>query len=426
MCNIVRIYYTETNTFCQEDFMERSILHCDMNNFYASVERIYHPELCGKPIAVCGDESKRCGIVLAKSDEAKRFGIKTGETVWQAKEKCPDLITIPTHFDRYLTYSAMAREIYCEYTDLVEPFGMDECWLDVTASRLAFGDGKSIGTELKEKIKRELGLTVSVGVSFNKVFAKLGSDMKKPDALTYIPSEKFRETVWPLPVEEMLFVGPKSAKILHRFEIHTIGQLANANDLFLSLQFGKNGEKMKRCAQGLDQSPVLPSNAEPPLKSIGHGMTTPEDLTNEDQIRVLILALVQEVGEKLRFYRRFARGISLECKDRHFFVKSLQTRLDRPTNCTATLARAAFRLFRERYFFREPLRALSVRAIDLVPMGEAVQLSMFDDEREWREEALDRVSDQLRKRYGKKILRPASLLSFAEEESDYVPFAAPR
>ncbi len=407
--------------------MERSILHCDMNNFYASVERLYDSSLSGKPVAVCGDQEMRHGIVLAKSEEAKRCGVKTGDTVWQAQAKCPEIILVGAHFERYVKYSRLARAIYCEYTDLVEPFGMDECWLDVTASRFAFGDGKSIGEALRERIKRELGLTISIGVSFNKVFAKLGSDMKKPDALTHIPSDSFQEKVWPLPVEDMLWVGPKSAAILHRFGIHTIGSLATANDLFLNMQFGKNGEMLKRCAAGLDGSPVLLSGTEPPLKSIGHGLTTPRDLTTNGEVWTLMLALFQDVGEKLRFHRRLARGVAVVCKDCRFFTQSLQTRLDTPTDCTMTLARAAFALFRERYLFREPLRSLTVRAIDLERAEGGTQLSIFTDKAELRGEKLDRVGDALREKYGKAVLRPASLLSvhLPEEGSDYIPFTAP-
>ncbi len=407
--------------------MARSILHCDMNNFYASVERLYDPSLFGKPVAVCGEREMRHGIVLAKSEEAKRLGVKTGDTIWQAEAKCPGLVVVSAHFERYVKYSRLARNIYCEYTDMVEPFGMDECWLDVTASRFAFGDGKSIGEALRERMKRELGLTISIGVSFNKVFAKLGSDMKKPDAMTLIPPDSFQEKVWPLPVEEMLWVGPKSARVLHRFGIHTIGSLAVANDDLLRLQFGKNGAMMKNCAAGLDATPVLLNSAEPPLKSIGHGLTTPKDLTCLEEVWLLMFALFQEVGEKLRYHGRLARGVAIQCKDRHFVTQSLQTRLDAPTDCTMTLAKTAFRLFRERYLFREPLRSLSVRAIDLEKNEGGIQLSLFTDPHQVRGETLDRLGDALKTKYGKAILRPASLLSvhLPEEGSDYIPFTAP-
>ncbi len=393
--------------------MERSILHCDMNNFYASVERLYDDTLKGKPIAVCGERELRRGIVLAKSEEAKRFGVKTGDAIWQAQEKCPELITVPPHFDRYAKYSRLAQSIYCEYTDLVEPFGMDECWLDVTASRLAFGDGRKIGGQIRSRIRKELGLTVSVGVSFNKVFAKLGSDLKKPDATTVISSEGFRETVWPLPVEMLLFVGPKAAATLHFFGIDTIGKLAVADDRFLQMKFGKVGEQMKRSARGEDISPVTPFDRPLPMKSLGRGITTPRDLETEEEVWTLILALCHEIGKHLRFHKKLARGIAIECRDRHFFTKTLQKRLPEESDCTMTLARAAFSLFRERYLFREPLRALSVRAIDLTDRSAGLQLSLFSDQKDLRNEVLDSACDALRSRFGDKAVQNASLLNYS-------------
>ena len=407
--------------------MERSILHCDMNHFYASVERLYDPSLEGKAFAVCGDREMRHGIVLAKSEEAKRCGVKTGEAIWQAKGKCPDLIVVPTHFERYVKYSRLAREIYCRYTDLVEPFGMDECWLDVTASRLAFGDGCTIGEKLRKTIRQELGLTISVGVSFNKVFAKLASDMKKPDALTHIPKDQFPQLVWPLPVEDLLWIGPKSSAILHRFGICTIGDLAHTDPLLLRYQFGKNGEAMQQRALGNDPTPVIPHSCQPPAKSIGHGITTPKDMTQPEEIWRLLFALCQDIGEKLRFHGLLAKGVAIECKDHLFFTKTLQTKLAEPTDCTMVLAKEAYRLFLERYRFREPLRALSVRAIDLEDSTAGQQLSLFTDKKEIRGQILDRAADTLNHRFGKGALLPASLLSSPlPEEKECPSFHAPQ
>ena len=403
--------------------MERSILHCDMNNFYASVERLFDPALQGVPVAVCGDEEMRHGIVLAKSEEAKRFGVKTGDPIWEAKNKCPEIRIVPPHFERYVTYSRYAREIYLEYTDLVESFGLDECWLDVTASRLAFGDGVRIATEIRNRIRGELGLTVSVGISFNKIFAKLGSDLKKPDAQTHIPRESFREQIRELPVESILGVGPKAAFILHRFGFHTLGALAEADDYFLRLQFGKMGAVLKGYARGEDLSPVLPCDFEPPMKSIGHGLTVAKDLETPEEVWTLILSLSQEIGEKLRFHKKRAQGIALVCKDRNFFAKTLQKRLLLPTDCTMTLAREAFALFRERYVFREPLRSVTVRAIDLI-REEAQQLTLLTEREDVRAERIDRVTDTIRARFGKDALTCARLLK-AEPLPDlhgYVPF----
>ena len=403
--------------------MDRSILHCDMNNFYASVERLFDPALKGVPVAVCGDEEMRHGIVLAKSEEAKRCGVKTGDAIWEAKQKCPEIRIVPPRFDRYVTYSRYAREIYLEYTDLVESFGLDECWLDVTASRLAFGDGVSIATEIRNRIRTELGLTISAGISFNKIFAKLGSDLKKPDAQTYIPRDRFREQIWGLPVESILGVGPKAAFTLHRFGFHTLGRLAEADDSFLRLQFGKMGAVLKSYARGEDTGPVLPYDYEPPMKSISHGLTVARDLEQAEEVWTLILALSQEIGEKLRFHKKRAMGVSLVCKDRNFFTKSVQKRLLLPTDCTMTIAREAFALFRERFAFREPLRSVTVRAIDLV-REEAQQLSLLTEREDVRAERLDLVTDAIRARFGKNALTPARLLK-AEPLPDlhgYVPF----
>ena len=403
--------------------MDRSILHCDMNNFYASVERLFDPTLQGVPVAVCGDEELRHGIVLAKSEEAKKCGVKTGDAIWEAKQKCPEIRIVPPRFDRDVTYSRYAREIYLEYTDLVESFGLDECWLDVTASRLAFGDGVHIATQIRDRIRTELGLTISVGISFNKIFAKLGSDLKKPDAQTHIPRGTFREQIWPLPVESILGVGPKAAYVLHRFGFHTLGKLALADDYFLRLQFGKMGAVLKGYARGEDLSPVLPCDFEPPMKSIGHGTTVAKDLETPEEVWTLILALSQEIGEKLRFHKKRAQGIALVCKDRNFFAKTLQKRLLLPTDCTMTLAREAFSLFRERYVFREPLRSVTVRAIDLM-REEAQQLSLLTTREDVRAERIDAVTDSIRARFGKAALTPARLLS-SEPLPDlhgYVPF----
>lgn len=402
--------------------MERCILHCDLNNFYASVERLYDDNLKGVPLAVCGDTEARHGIVLAKSEEAKALGVKTGDAIWQAKEKCPDLRVVPPHFQRYVTYSALVREIYGEYTDLVESFGMDECWLDVSASRLAFGDGVKIAEEIRRRCREELGLTISAGISFNKVFAKLGSDLKKPDAQTHITRENFPQVVWPLPVEDLLFVGPKSSAILHQFGIHTIGDLARADDLFLQMKFGKNGAVMKENARGNDKTPVLPFDFEPPMKSVGHGHTASKDLETKEEVWTLILALSQEIGEKLRFYSKSAGGIAIDVKDNSFLVRSLQKTLVTPTSHTMTIAKEAFDLFCTRYPFTRPLRSVTVRAISLTKC-EGMQYSMFQEKDFFREERIDKVTDKIREKYGKSALVNARLLDPVLPDSEgYTPF----
>ena len=259
---------------------DRVILHADFNNFYASVECMLNPKLKGHPVAVGGDVEARHGIILAKNMEAKKFGIQTGEALWQAKQKCPNLIIVPPHYEEYIKYSRLARKIYEEYTDLIQPYGMDENWLDVTGSIGLFGDGETIANTLRERMKFELGLSISVGVSFNMIFAKLGSDMKKPDAVTVIPKDSFREKIWHLPASDMLGVGRATEKVLSSYGIRTIGDLANAHPDFIKRKFGKNGAMLLAYANGLDRSRVQPQDYEPPMKSVGHGITTVHDLEN--------------------------------------------------------------------------------------------------------------------------------------------------
>src|SRR5574344_2109906 len=258
--------------------MEKTILHCDMNNFYASVECMLDMSLRGKPVAVCGSVEERHGIVLAKNYPAKAFGVKTGEAVWQAKQKCKDLLIVPPHYDDYMRYSRRAREIYGTYTDLVEPFGMDECWLDISGGRYRKVDGEKTANEIREKIKFELGLTVSVGVSYNKIFAKLGSDMKKPDAVTVIPQDTFREKIWGLPAADLLGVGRATQRVLDSYCIRTIGDLAKTDPDFLNRRLGKNGIALWQYANGNDRSRVMNADFVSPVKSVGHGITTIEDL----------------------------------------------------------------------------------------------------------------------------------------------------
>ena len=266
--------------------MDPIILHSDMNNFYASVEILYDPSLNGRPVAVAGDEEARHGIVLAKNDLAKQFGIRTGQVLWEARQQCPELICVPAHYERYLHFSALARDIYISYTDQVEAFGLDECWLDVTGSVGLFGDGVTIANDIRARIRRELGLTVSVGVSYNKVFAKLGSDMKKPDATSVITPDNFRETAWRLPVSDLLYVGPATTRKLAQFGIHTIGALAQADQGFLYSLLGKNGIMLHRFANGQDHSGVRRYYAVPPMKSIGNSTTAPRDLVSEDDVKI--------------------------------------------------------------------------------------------------------------------------------------------
>lgn len=379
---------------------QRTILHSDMNNFYASVEVLYDSSLKGKPVVVAGDEEARHGIVLAKSYEAKAFGIRTGEALWEARQKCPDAVFVPAHYDRYLKYSALARDIYTSYTDLVEPFGLDECWCDMTGSLHLFGgSGKYLADAIRTRVKEELGLTVSIGVSFNKVLAKLGSDMKKPDATTVLGPEDFRTQVWTLPVSELLYVGPATTAKLARYGIFTIGELARADVQLLHWLLGKNGIMLHEFANGRDTSAVRPYYAAPPVKTVGNSTTAPRDLVSDDDVKITLLALCESVGSRLRGQGTRCTAVQLGVRDNTLWSYERQARLDLPTGNTRDLFEAAFALFQKHHLSGKPVRSLSVRALGLVPADE--QLSLFPDEqRRQKEQALEAAMDRVRDQYG--------------------------
>ena len=393
--------------------MERTILHCDMNNFYASVECMLNPSLRGHPVAVGGDVVNRHGIILAKNYEAKKFGIQTGEALWQAKQKCPKLIIVPPHYEEYLKYSRLAHSIYADYTDLIEPYGMDEVWMDVTGSTKAFGSGEKIANTLRERIKYELGLTISVGVSFCKVFAKLGSDMKKPDAVTVIPKDSFRDIIWDLPASDMLGVGRSTEKLLSSYSIHTIGQLANAHPDLMQRKLGKNGMVLLAFANGEDRSKVAPQDYEPPMKSIGHGLTTIQDLENNAEIWNIMLALTQDIGHKLRVYNKNAAGVAIYIRyivDKQIAGKQWQCQLPVRTHSAAIIAKEAYRLFERSYGWEYPIRSVTVRAINLCSQDLPEQLQFFSDAATVeRKEKLETVVEDIRRRFGKYAIQPACL-----------------
>ena len=280
--------------------MDRVIFHCDLNCFYASVELLSHPELREVPVAVAGDPASRHGIILAKNEPAKQCGVKTAETIWQAKKKCPNLVLLPAHHKLYREYSNKVNAIYDEYTDLAESFGIDESWLDVTNTLHLFGgDAKALANAIRQRVKRELGLTLSVGVSFNKVFAKLGSDYKKPDATTVISRENWRSIVWPLPVGDLLYVGGAAQKLLGQYGVKTIGQLAACKMETLETLMGKMGTQLYEYANGLDSAPVRARLDAEPVKSVGNGTTFPADLVRWEQIRQGLAPLCDSVATRL-------------------------------------------------------------------------------------------------------------------------------
>lgn len=386
--------------------MSRNILHCDMNNFYASVECMLDPTLKKYPVAVCGSVEERHGIVLAKNYKAKAFDVKTGDAVWQAKQKCKNLVVVPPHFEEYIKYSKLARSVYERYTDQVEPYGMDECWLDISGTEGIFGSPEKVANEIRETIKFELGLTISVGVSFNKIFAKLGSDMEKPDAVTVIEKDTFKEKIWGLPVSDLLGVGRATKKVLDRCAITTIGDLASTDPNQLRNRLGKNGVALWNFANGLNCSAVAKTDFVSPVKSVGHGITTVADLENDEQVWPVILELTQDIGHKLRVHQKCADGVAIHIRDNTLFSKQWQTKTDMPTQSPMIIAKTAYRLFEQNYAWRNQVRSVTVQAINLVPQDTPRQIGLFMDmERIDKLERLDRCIETIRRRFGKDSIK---------------------
>lgn len=380
----------------------RSVLHIDMNACYASIECLYDPSIRNLPVAVGGDVEARHGIILAKNQIAKRFGVKTGEALWQAKQKCPELHIVPPHFDRYLRFSRMAREIYADYTDLVEPFGLDEVWCDVTGTQKLRERGmEALANEIRERVKFELGITVSVGASWNKIFAKLGSDYKKPDAVTVFTPENYRDKVWPLPASDLLGVGRATERKLASRGIHTIGDIAAAPPSMLRGFLGKWGLILHDFAAGCDSSPVARAGDEAVIKSIGNSTTTPRDLCCDEDAGIVYWMLCESVAERMRESGFLCRGVQVHIRDNELFSFERQLKLDSPTCLASTLYEAAMRLLRENWDWHKPLRSIGMRATDLLPASTPVQCSIFEDsERQEKRERLERSVDDLRRRFG--------------------------
>ena len=390
---------------------ERAILHSDLNSFYASVEMMLDPSLRGKAVAVCGSTEDRHGIVLAKSDLAKKAGVKTGMVNWEARQLCRNLIIVPPQYDQYLKYSKLTQSIYQRYTDMIEPFGMDECWLDVTGSRAMCGDALTIAESIRRSVREELGLTVSIGVSFNKIFAKLGSDMKKPDAITQIRREEVQDKVWPLDCSEMIYCGRATTAKLAKYGIHTIGQVAETDPAFLKQLLGVNGLALWRFANGTDTSRVMHKDFVSPVKSIGHGITCTADLDGEEEVWRVILELSQDIGHRLRVHELSARGVQVYVRGNDLLGSQFQCKLPFTTQLPSEIANAAFRVFRERYRWGSKVRAVTVRAIDLVPQNSPNQLSIFvNAEKLDRRERLQDAIEELRGRFGKTAITYATLL----------------
>ncbi len=390
--------------------MGRHILHCDFNAFYASVEAQRHPELRDKPLAVCGSREERHGIVLTANYRAKPFGVKTGMAIWQAKQCCPDLVVLPPDMGEYIRFSKMVREIYEDYTDQIEPFGLDENWLDVTGSVELYGSPMTIAREIRERVKFELGITLSIGVADNKITAKLGSDYRKPDAITRIGKDNYRELVYPLPVEDLLYVGPATSKKLRAIGISTIGRLAECPVELLTRRLGKMGAVLHMFANGRDVSPVQRSDHIPNIKSVGNSATTPRDLVCDADIYLMLLLLVESVAARMRELASRCTVVEVSVRDTELYTFSRQRKLRSPTCSSTEIAETAFDLFRANW--NRPVRSIGVRGAGLVEADSGVQLSLYEsDIKRDKWERIDRAVDTLRQRYGYMSVRRALMLT---------------
>lgn len=412
--------------------MERIVLHSDLNNFYASVERRLNPQLNGVPIAVCGSKEERRGIVLAKSEEAKKKGVRTGDTVWQAKKKCAGIVIVPPHFPEYMEFSRKVKAIYARYTDLIESYGIDECWLDVSRSTLAFphydgekticsngeehfADGflRHIGDTVRNSVKRELGLTVSVGVSFNKVYAKLGSDLKKPDGTSVISYLNFKNVIYGLPVEDLLMVGGATKRKLQSRGLDTIGRLAAADDEEIFRMLGKFGQTLLTYARGEDNSPVKHMNEERELKSIGNSQTFAYDLKTYEEVKRMLYVLSESVAARLRETDRgLADTVHLWVRDGE--LNNFQTqRKVRHTALCGEIADCAFSLFQANFKPPFAVRSLGVTVSGFD--GASSQITLDETSGEYaKREKVERAVDEIRKKHGYASVQRGLLINDPE------------
>ncbi|MCL1835217.1 MAG: DNA polymerase IV [Oscillospiraceae bacterium] len=404
----------------------RTILHADLNNCYASIEMLHHPRLRGHPVAVGGSAEMRHGIILARNYEARPYGIKVGQTLWEARQKCPGLIIVPPDYDKYLRFSRLFRAILSDYSPRVEPFGLDEAFLDVTGSGKYGGDGGAIADEIRGRVKFELGVTVSVGVSYNKIFAKLGSDMKKPDGTTIITEGNYRRVAWPLPASDLLGVGRRMTVKLAKYNILTIGDIASCDPDLLQNWFGKWGLFLYTYANGLDTSPVAETGSESAVKSIGNSSTCPRDLVNDEDAHIVFQNLAESVAERMREQGFMAKTVQVSLRDNDLSWFERQMQLPQPTHVSTELCSAAMSLLRQNWKWEKPLRSIGIRGVNLIPIRQPRQLSLFYDERR-REKAerLEYAIDDVRRRFGhysidRAMLRFDSVLGRLDPKADHL------
>ncbi len=388
----------------------RTILHSDINHCYAAIECLHHPELKDKAVAVAGDPQQRHGIILAKNIPAKNCGVKTGEAIWQARQKCPSLVVLPANFPLYLRFCRCVKDIYSDYTRQIESFGIDESWMDVSGSR--FGSGQDIAKAIMKRVRSELGITVSVGVADNKIFAKLGSDMKKPNGLTVIDSSNYRDLVWPLPASDLLYVGPATTRKLKQYGISTIGQLAQEDQTFLKSFLGKWGSMLWRFANGLDNEPVADMDDLSVIKSIGNSTTAPRDLETIEDVSLVFHILCESVATRLREQGFVCSTVQIHLRTSQLHTFERQKKLDLPTCLSTELHQAAMELFVKNYSWETPLRSIGIRASELTSASSCTQLSIFvDEKRRLRRRDLETAVDQLRGRFGNLSVQRAVALT---------------
>lgn len=401
-------------------------MHSDMNNFYASVECSLKPELKNVPVAVCGDPKQRHGIVLAKNEIAKKLGVSTGDVIWQAKQKAPDLVVVEPHFDMYMSYSNKLFDLYNQFTDRVEPFGADECWLDCTGSTKLFGSGTSIADTIRSRVKEEFGLTCSVGVSFNKVFAKLASDMKKPDATILITKDNFKRKIYPMPVEDLIMVGRKTKVALNKLGVNTIGDLAVAPENVLKAHFGINGLKLKQYALGNDTEPVREAVAVRNAKSMGHSMTMPQDISSREQARDVLYYLAGRLAKRMRTNNVRGSLVYLSIRYSDLTWTGKQENMERPTYASDDIVRYALELF-DMLWDGSPIRSMGVSMSKLVTTDSPIQLSLFDTPATDKMERIDDAIDKINAKFGNDCVCRASELGKdyiydKNVSEDFLPF----
>ncbi len=385
--------------------MQRLILHADLNCYYASVEMMMNPALRNVPLAVGGSVENRHGIILTKNQLAKDAGVKTGMALWEAQQQCKGIVIVPPRMELYLQYSARVKEIYRRYTCAIEPYGIDEAFLDCTGSTHLLGNGEEIARSIRDTVRRELGLTVSVGVSWNKIFAKFGSDYKKPDAQTLITPENYKDIVWPCQVDDLFFIGRATRRKLNGKNIRTIGDLANTRCDLVKSWFGKNGEMIWAFANGYDTSPVIPYDK---IKSIGRGITAKADLVNRKDVKQVIYDRALKVSRSLRKHGFAARRLQLSIRDVNLWTREFQCKFSHATQSWHDIATRAMELFDLRYGWSYSIRSLTVRAIDLVPASTPEQIDLFCDYHLMeKNEKIEKTIEGIKDRFGERSIIPA-------------------